>query len=92
MLEIRYHHFGKGVIGDFDSRGDVIHGTYSADGALGPSPEDVLDKLALPRNTPYTIVMAENLDSSRRARRERYRGKLNTPAALEQRNRAWDGC
>ena len=88
MLEMRYQVFGDRPVGSLDSRGNVVHGIYEAEGAGGTSPEEVLDKLMLPRTTPYVIRHAPNPTYERRMRRERSARALNSDEALKRRG-AW---
>lgn len=88
MLEMRYQVFGDRPVGSLDSRGNVVYGIYECEGAGGSSPEEVLDKLMLPRDTPYVIRQAPNPTYDRRMRRERVARSINSDAAL-QRRRAW---
>ena len=88
MLEMRYQVFGDLPVGSLDGRGNVVHGIYEADGAAGTSPEEVLDKLMLPRNTPYVIRHAPNPTYDRRMRRERAVRSLNSDEARRRRG-AW---
>ena len=88
MLEMRYQVFGDQPVGSLNSRGDVVHGIYEAEGAGGTSPEEVLDKLMLPRNTPYVIRQAPNPTYERRMRRERTARSLNSDEGIRRRS-AW---
>ena len=88
MLEMRYQVWGDRAVGSLDPRGNVVYGTYEAEGATGTSPEEVLDKLMLPRQTPYVIRQAPNPTYERRQRRERAVRAINSDEAL-QRRRAW---
>ena len=88
MLEMRYQVFGDQPVGSLNGRGEMIYGIYEAEGAGGTSPEEVLDKLMLPRTTPYVIKHAPNPTYERRMRRERSARSLNSDEALHRRN-AW---
>ena len=88
MLEMRYQVFGDQPVGSLNGRGDVVHGIYEAEGAGGTSPEEVLDKLMLPRNTPYVIRQAPNPTYERRMRRERTARALNSDEGIRRRS-AW---
>ena len=88
MLEMRYQVFGDRPVGSLDGRGNVIYGLYEAEGAGGTSPEEVLDKLMLPRNTPYVIKHAPNPTYERRMRRERTARSINSDESLKSRS-AW---
>ena len=88
MIEMRYQVFGDRPVGSLDGRGYVVHGIYEAEGVAGTSPEEVLDKLMLPRNTPYVIRSVPNPTYERRMRRERSARSLNSDEALKARG-AW---
>ena len=88
MLEMRYQVFGDQPVGSLNGRGEVIYGIYEAEGAGGTSPEEVLDKLMLPRTTPYVIKHAPNPTYERRMRRGRTARSINSDEALRRRG-AW---
>lgn len=89
MMEMRYQVFGDRPVGSLDSRGNLVHGIYEAEGAAGSSPEEVLDKLMLPRNTPYVIRHTPNPTYDRKMRRERAARSLNSDEARRRRG-SWN--
>jgi hypothetical protein len=70
----------------YETAGRGWYGQYSANGVLGTSPEEVLDKLGLPRTTEYLIHPLEDKKSVRARRREQQLRMLNSPSRLRERD------